>query len=185
MLGNLGCVVAGITRPWLYYGSLFTSFCWHQEDDLFSSLNYMHPGSAHPKVWYGIAAEDSARFDRVVRQAVPLLFKQDPGALKGLNLMFPPHQLQRHGIRCYRVLQGPGDLIVTLPAAYHAGFSLGLNMTEAMNFASHDWLPVAVGRLGKGYSQSLLPLDHVAWNAFCSARGCDARRLEGACRTFY
>ena len=49
-----------------------------------------------------------------------------------------------------RAVQRPGTVIVTLPAAYHAGFSLGLNMTEAINFATFDWLPEAAAHFGKG-----------------------------------
>jgi len=30
---------------------------------------------------------------------------------------------------------------LTLPGSYHAGFSTGLNIGEAVNFASRSWLP--------------------------------------------
>jgi hypothetical protein len=31
--------------------------------------------------------------------------------------------------------------VLTLPGSYHAGFSTGLNIGEAVNFASRSWLP--------------------------------------------
>lgn len=34
----------------------------------------------------------------------------------------------------------PGEFILTFPGAYHAGFSMGLNIGEAVNFVSNNWL---------------------------------------------
>ena len=41
----------------------------------------------------------------------------------------------------YKTLQKAGEFILTLPGSYHAGFSTGLNIGEAVNFASKSWLP--------------------------------------------
>ena len=30
--------------------------------------------------------------------------------------------------------------MLTLPGSYHAGFSTGLNIGEAVNFATHSWI---------------------------------------------
>lgn len=38
----------------------------------------------------------------------------------------------------YRLVQFPGEFIVTFPRSYHAGFSYGLNCSEAVNFAVSD-----------------------------------------------
>ena len=40
--------VPGVTSPWLYVGTVFSSFCWHTEDNFFAACNYHHWGS--PKV---------------------------------------------------------------------------------------------------------------------------------------
>lgn len=44
-------------------------------------------------------------------------------------------------MRVYKTLQKAGEFVLTLPGSYHAGFSTGLNIGEAVNFASRSWLP--------------------------------------------
>ena len=34
----------------------------------------------------------------------------------------------------------PGEFILTFPGAYHAGFSTGLNIGEAVNFVTYSWI---------------------------------------------
>ncbi len=34
----------------------------------------------------------------------------------------------------------PGEFILTFPGSYHAGFSTGLNIGEAVNFVTKSWL---------------------------------------------
>lgn len=40
----------------------------------------------------------------------------------------------------YKTLQKAGEFILTLPGSYHSGFSTGINIGEAVNFASRSWL---------------------------------------------
>lgn len=41
--------ISGITLPWLYFGMLYSTFCWHTEDLYLYSLNFNHFGAA--KIW--------------------------------------------------------------------------------------------------------------------------------------
>ena len=47
-------------------------------------------------------------------------------------------------MRVLRTVQQPGEFILTFPDAYHAGFSTGVNIAEAVNFASESWIPYGV-----------------------------------------
>ena len=101
------------------------------------SINFAHWGS--PKQWYCIPESDREKFDQVVKQKYKLLIKNDPNVLLDVITMISPAYLQQQGVTVYKTLQKPGEFILTLPGAYHAGFSTGLNIGEAGNFAAKNW----------------------------------------------
>ena len=55
------------------------------------------------------------------------------------NTIFSPGLLAARGIPVTRVEQAAGEFIVTFPRSYHAGFSHGINLGEAVNFAMTEW----------------------------------------------
>jgi len=131
--------ISGMTVPWLYVGMCFSTFCWHNEDHYAYSANYQHFGAT--KTWYGIPGEDAARFEDAMRAAVPDLFESQPDLLFQLVTLLPPDQLKSAGVNVYAVDQRAGQLVITYPQAYHAGFNHGFNFNEAVNFAPYDWEP--------------------------------------------
>ncbi|XP_049378472.1 uncharacterized protein LOC125843295 [Solanum stenotomum] len=131
--------IAGVMVPWLYIGMLFSSFCWHFEDHCFYSMNYHHWGE--PKCWYSVPGSEAQAFEKVMRNSLPDLFDAQPDLLFQLVTMLNPRVLQENGVPVYKVLQEPGDFIITFPRSYHGGFNCGLNCAEAVNFAPADWLP--------------------------------------------
>ena len=106
----------------------------HTEDlDLFS-CNFMHFSA--PKTWYAVSEAQRSAYECEVQRILGL---QSPGKYKagsGQRLVIPdasvayhrlhfvePSQLEAAGIRVTRYIQKPGDLVLTMPGAYHAGFS--------------------------------------------------------------
>lgn len=127
------CQISGITVPWFYYGMLYSSFCWHTEDLYLNSLNYMHEGS--PKIWYSISHTDKEKMDEYIRNKYYATLLKQPDLIHRLTVHINPLELMQNGIKVYKTLQYPGEMIVTLPKGYHCGFSTGFNLAEAVNFS--------------------------------------------------
>lgn len=130
--------ISGITVPWVYVGQLYSSFCWHYEDLMMYSINYMHEGAG--KMWYAIPSQDARKFEKAAKQKLAGLAKDDPNFLLNINSMICPTYLAAQGVTVYSTLQKPGEIILTFPESYHAGFSVGYNCTEAVNFTCPTWL---------------------------------------------
>lgn len=61
--------------------------------------------------------------------------------LRHKTSVISPSHLRTSGIPIRRVMQYPGEYVITHPAAFHSGFNTGVNVAEAVNFATWDWLP--------------------------------------------
>ena len=134
LLRHITTPINGVNVPWLYVGMLFSSFCWHTEDNYLNSINYNHHGSA--KIWYGVPGAHAAQFEKVARANFPLSFKESPDLLHQMNTQISPGLLHSHGVPVYKIVQEPGSFVLTWPQAYHGGFSSGFNVGEAVNFAT-------------------------------------------------
>lgn len=144
VLRHLKVGINGINVPWLYFGCLFSTFCWHNEDNYMYSINYHHRGA--PKQWYGVPGtkQDADGVERVFKSYLSMKMRDVPDLLHHITTSFSPRILNQEGVRVCKLLQHAGEFIVTFPRAFHGGFSLGPNCGEAVNFALHDWLPHAV-----------------------------------------
>jgi len=131
--------VGGVTRPMLYVGMLFSSFCWHTEDNYLYSVNYNHFGQ--DKLWYGVPETHADKFEAAMRKHLPDLFRKSPNLLHLLITQFSPKILLQEGVPVFTALQKAGQWVVTCPRAYHSGFNTGFNCAESVNFALEDWLP--------------------------------------------
>jgi JmjC domain, hydroxylase/C5HC2 zinc finger len=132
--------INGINIPWLYHGCLFSTFCWHNEDNYLYSINYHHKGA--PKQWYGIPGtkKDAEGLEKVFKRYLSMKMRDVPDLLHHITTMFSPRLLQNDGVPVYKLLQYPGEFVITFPMAFHGGFSMGPNVGEAVNFATHDWI---------------------------------------------
>jgi len=144
VLRHLKVGINGINVPWLYFGCLFSTFCWHNEDNYMYSINYHHKGA--PKQWYGVPGtkQDADGVERVFKSYLSMKMRDVPDLLHHITTSFSPRLLDREGVRVCKLLQQAGEFIVTFPRAFHGGFSLGPNCGEAVNFALQDWIPHAV-----------------------------------------
>lgn len=132
--------ITGINVPWMYYGSLFTTFCWHNEDNNLYSINYHHRGA--PKVWYGVPGtkECADGLEKVFKSYLSMKMKEVPDLLHHITTMFSPMLLQNAKVPVSKIIQYEGEFVITFPRSYHSGFSLGPNIGEAVNFATSDWI---------------------------------------------
>jgi histone demethylase JARID1 len=140
VLRHVKVAINGINVPWMYYGSLFTTFCWHNEDNYLYSVNYHHAGA--PKQWYGVPGtkKDADGLEKVFKSYLSMKMRDMPDLLHHITTMFSPRLLQNAEVPIYKLLQCEGEFVVTFPRAFHGGFSMGPNIGEAVNFATHDWI---------------------------------------------
>ena len=75
-----------------------------------------------------------------MKEAAPELFETQPDLLHQLVTIINPNALTAKGVPVVRTNQYAGEFVVTFPRAYHAGFNHGLNLAEAVNFATADWV---------------------------------------------
>jgi hypothetical protein len=140
ILRHVKAQINGINVPWLYFGCLFSTFCWHNEDNYLYSINYHHQGA--PKQWYGVPGtkKDSDSLERVFRSFLAMKMTEQPDLLHHITTMISPRLLKQGNVPVYKLLQNAGEFVVTFPRAFHGGFSLGPNIGEAVNFATPDWI---------------------------------------------
>ena len=62
------------------------------------------------------------------------------------------------GVPVYRVVQNPGDYVITFPRSYHGGFSNGFCVGEAVNFGFGDWYQYGVDACSRYSRLKKLPM---------------------------
>ena len=137
VLQHLQTSINGVNVPWLYVGMLFSSFCWHNEDNYLYSINYSHFGDC--KQWYGVPGHQAKQFEKVTKGFLMESFKESPDLLHHMTTQISPELLIKNNIAVCKLMQTPRSFVVTFPKAFHAGFSYGFNVGEAVNFATPDW----------------------------------------------
>lgn len=133
------CHTSNALLPRLYVGMCFSSLCWKVEEHYLYSLSYMHLGA--PKIWYGVPGSYLIKLEAVMKKYFPDLSKELPELRHRLVTQLSPSTLKSEGIPVSRCVQCPREFVLTFPSAYHSGVDCGFNCSEAVNFASIDWLP--------------------------------------------
>ncbi|KAJ4772356.1 Lysine-specific demethylase [Rhynchospora pubera] len=136
--------ISGVNSPVIDLGSMFSWFAWHVEDHELYGLDYLHMGAG--RSWYGVPRDARQAFEEAVRvhQYAEELNPLVTFAILGeKTTIMSPEILVESGIPCCRLVQNPGEFVVTFPGAYHSGFCHGFNCGEAVNVATPDWLNAA------------------------------------------
>ena len=128
----------GVNTPYLYFGMWRATFAWHVEDmDLFS-INYIHFGA--PKHWYAIPQAKATAFEGVMKSFFPADIRSCPQFLRHKAFLVSPTQLAQKNVRPNVLVQHEREFVITYPRGYHAGFNLGFNCAESVNFALDSWI---------------------------------------------
>lgn len=81
------------------------------------------------------------------------------------------------GVPLRYTLQHQGHFVVTLPGAYHGGFSLGYNEGEAVNFAPLEWFAWAARAQEAARTRSVRRASFRTSGSWCARRSrCSGRR---------
>lgn len=153
----------GVNTPYLYFG-MWRATCefmvcmfmcgwrrkltshflhpvsWHVEDADLYSINHLHFGA--PKFWYSVPQAHAERFERVMASYFQRDRQKCPEFLRHKSYLVSPQKLAKDGIPLNRVVQFPGEIVLTYPYGYHSGFNTGFNCAESINFATEGWLDI-------------------------------------------
>ncbi|KAJ1752525.1 hypothetical protein LPJ79_001158 [Coemansia sp. RSA 1821] len=141
LLRQIGQRMPGVNDPYLYLGMWKATFAWHVEDMDLYSINYIHFGE--PKSWYSIPIDARSRFEMSMQNVFANDYKSCAQFLRHKSFLLSPRFLASQGIPFNRVVQRAGEIILTFPLGYHAGFNHGFNCAESVNFALDRWLDIA------------------------------------------
>ncbi|KAF7988156.1 hypothetical protein HCN44_007650 [Aphidius gifuensis] len=130
--------IDGVNTAYLYFGMWKTTFAWHTEDMDLYSINYLHFGA--PKTWYAIPPDNGRRLERMAEGFFPGNAQICSAFLRHKMSLISPHVLKKYTIPFNKITQVAGEIMITFPFGYHAGFNHGFNCAESTNFAQPRWV---------------------------------------------
>ncbi|KAL1921711.1 uncharacterized protein VTP21DRAFT_10353 [Calcarisporiella thermophila] len=140
ILNRIHVNLPGVNTPYLYFGMWKATFAWHVEDMDLYSINYLHFGA--PKQWYAIPAYHRDKFERLMQNTFPQDYQLCSQFLRHKTFIVSPTFLAKSGVDSHRLVQHEGEFVVTFPRGYHAGYNLGFNCAESVNFALENWVEI-------------------------------------------
>lgn len=132
---------AGITKPFLYAGTSMSHGTPHVEDQWMGSLNMVLWGA--PKIWIfsneegydKISFNLQSKLNKIADPECSFCFLKKTLTMSLDNLM----EIRAAGAKIFRLVQNPGDIVLTLPKAFHMVINTGQNLAEASQYISFDW----------------------------------------------
>uniref|UniRef100_A0A336LR10 CSON001564 protein n=1 Tax=Culicoides sonorensis TaxID=179676 RepID=A0A336LR10_CULSO len=135
---DYGISIEGVNTAYLYFGMWKTTFAWHTEDMDLYSINYLHFGA--PKTWYAVPPAYGTKLEKLANENFSSSYNTCPAYLRHKMTLINPQILEKNNIPYDRVTQEAGDIMITFPFGYHAGFNHGFNCAESTNFALERWI---------------------------------------------
>lgn len=135
---DYGISIEGVNTAYLYFGMWKTTFAWHTEDMDLYSINYLHFGE--PKTWYAVPPAHGYKLEKLANENFSSSYKTCEAYLRHKMTLINPQILEKHNIPYDRVTQEAGEIMITFPFGYHAGFNHGFNCAESTNFALERWI---------------------------------------------
>lgn len=121
----------GIQSSYLLVGQPYAWFCVHCEDCDVASINYLHNGGN--KHWFCIPKSEGHKIEKLILDSR----NYDCNTVYRHKCFILDEQtLINNGIRYYKAIQKPGQIMISLYAAFHFGWNEAFNVCEAMNIAS-------------------------------------------------
>ncbi|KAF8759500.1 jmjN domain [Rhizoctonia solani] len=130
--------IPGVNTPYLYFGMWRATFAWHVEDMDLYSINYIHWGA--PKYWYAIPSQRADIFEATMRKHFSAEAAECSQFMRHKSFLASPAILAEADCRPNTLVQHQGDFVITYPRGYHAGFNVGFNCAESVNFALESWI---------------------------------------------
>lgn len=101
----------------------------------------------------------ATQLENTVRSFFPRDGEKCRQFLRHKSFLASPTLLAQSSCKPNTLVQHAGEFVVTYPRGYHAGFNLGFNCAESVNFALDSWLDVgkkaqACGCVGDRYVAS-------------------------------
>lgn len=93
-----------------------------------------------PKTWYAIPPAWGRKFEVLANTTFREHFNECNAFLRHKMTLVSPQVLKQHNIPFNKITQEPGEIMITFPFGYHAGFNHGFNCAESTNFASERWI---------------------------------------------
>lgn len=135
---DYGISIAGVNTAYLYFGMWKTSFAWHTEDMDLYSINYLHFGA--PKTWYAIPTAYGRKLEKLANRLFAENYELCNAHLRHKMTIISPQVLRQNQIPFNKITQEAGEIMITFPFGYHAGFNHGFNCAESTNFAAERWV---------------------------------------------
>ena len=130
----LSGTIPGINQSYLYISDATfpTATAMHKEDGQWASVNLVRAGG--PKIWLTVHVNDSEVLESKLRDRYPSAYGGCSQAVRHLNVLIPPSQLEEWKIGYTITVCNPSELVFTKENAYHQVLNPTNNFAEAVNF---------------------------------------------------